>query len=66
MSSVEFTTSKQGHIIQLKELGYTYDQIHTKLGVSKSGAWWTIQHDKIVMSPSISGQIEQYLYLLFK
>jgi hypothetical protein len=46
MSSVEFTLSKWGCIIQLKELGYTYDQIHAKLGVSKSGAWWTIQCDK--------------------
>jgi hypothetical protein len=47
MSSVEFTPSKRGFIIQLKELSYTYDQICTKLGVSKSGAWWTIQCDKI-------------------
>lgn len=43
---VEFTPSKRGRIIQLKELGWTYDEIHDELGVSKSGAWKTVQRDK--------------------
>jgi transposase len=47
MSSVEFTPSKRGRILQLRDEGYTYEKIHQKIGCSTTAAWETVHRDKI-------------------
>jgi hypothetical protein len=55
MSSIKFTPSKRGHILQLRDKGYTYEQIHKKIGCSITAAWETVHHDKIQNSLPCSG-----------
>jgi len=47
MSSIKFTPSKRGCILQLHDEGYTYEQIHKKIGCSITAAWETVHRDKI-------------------
>src|ERR1700691_5752673 len=47
MPSTEFTPSKRGHILQLHNEDYTYEQIHKKNGCLTTAAWETVHCDNI-------------------
>ena len=46
MSSIEYTPSKQGRILQLGDLNYSYAQIAQIMGASKTGAHNTVVHNE--------------------
>jgi transposase len=47
MASQELSPSKRGRIVMLRDLGYTYAQIRDITGVSRSGAWKTVQRNRV-------------------